>query len=187
MLAGTAGPALADGASPATTTPGQLCQTSNGSFLDLGQIANACLLPTAATEADIQHAEALCAQEGGHLFVAVGNVAYACVLPSGSSILTGPPGTGGTGTGVVTSPTGLGLLSFLNNLLGNGGSGNGLPGNGLPGNGLPGNGLLGTGLLGNGLLGNGLLGGTGLLGSGGAGNATSAGPGILRLFPIQVS
>jgi len=162
LLAATAGPALADGPTP-TNTPRQICPTTSGAFIDLGGLANVCLLPTAATEADIRQAELLCAQRGGQLFLAVGDIAYACVLPGGTSLI-GPLDTGATVPGVVAGPDRL-----LNTLLGTSNSSTGLlrgPGGlGLGGLPLP-NPVIATGVVGNGLL---------------------TGPSLLGLFPIRVS
>lgn len=122
MLAGTAGPAAAhhkaghDGGPPAHVVRGQaerLCERNNGGFVDLGALAYACVLPTGATEAEVQQADRLCDREGGALFVAVGNVAYACVLPGGATILNNLVDTGGVGGGLLTGPDGLRLFPIV--------------------------------------------------------------------------
>ena len=121
MLAG-AGPATAhhkgghDGGPPAHKIKAQaerLCERNNGTFIDLGGLAYVCLLPTGATEKEIDRAERLCERQGGDLFVAVGNVAYACVLPGGGPILNNFVDTGGPGGGLLTGPNGLRLFPII--------------------------------------------------------------------------
>ena len=122
MLAGSAGPAAAHhksghkGGPPAHVVKKQaerLCERNNGTFIDLGALAYVCLLPTGATEKEIDRAERLCERQGGDLFVAVGNVAYACVLPGGGSILNNFVNTGGSGGGLLTGPNGLRLFPII--------------------------------------------------------------------------
>lgn len=122
MLAGTAGPAAAHhkaghtGGPPAHVVKARaerLCETNNGSFIDLGGLAYVCLLPTGATEPEIRQAEQLCQAQGGALFVAVGNVAYACVLPGGGPVLNNFVDTGGLLGGLLTGPDGLRLFPVI--------------------------------------------------------------------------
>ena len=89
----------------------RLCEKENGLFVDLGGLAYACVLPTAASENDIRKAQALCGRQGG-LFASVGNVVYACVLPGTELPLDIP------GTDHLTD--GLGGLRILPILLGSG-------------------------------------------------------------------
>lgn len=121
MIAGTAGPAAAHhksghkGGPPSHKVRAQaekLCERNNGLFVDLGGLAYACVLPTAASEKEIRQAERLCEKEGGALFVAVGNVAYACLLPgSGLSVIDPKPG-GGT-VPIFDSGNGLRLFPII--------------------------------------------------------------------------
>ncbi len=85
MLAGAASPALAK--KPSSTAKAErMCERNNGTFIDVGGLAYACVLPTGATEREIKQAARQCKKQGGALFVAVGNVAYACVLPGGDIV-----------------------------------------------------------------------------------------------------
>lgn len=122
MLVVTAGPAAAHhksshkGGPPARVLNAQaerLCERNNGTFIDLRGVAYVCLLPTGATEKEIDRAERLCERQGGDLFVAVGNVAYACVLPGGGQILNNFVDTGGPGGGLLTGTDGLRLFPVI--------------------------------------------------------------------------
>ena len=122
MFVVTAGPAVAHhksghkGGPPAHVVKKQaerLCERNNGTFVDLGALAYVCLLPTGATEKEIDRAERLCERQGGDLFVAVGNVAYACVLPGGGQLLDDFVDTGGPGGGLLTGPDGLRLFPII--------------------------------------------------------------------------
>ncbi len=110
MLAG-ASPALA--AKPSQNAKAErLCEKEGGLFIDLGGLAYACVLPTAASDGDIRKAQALCARQGG-LFAAVGNVVYACVLPGTELPVGGLPIPGTDDLGglrILPVPLGSGVL-----------------------------------------------------------------------------
>ena len=102
MLAGAASPALAHKPNkpPKVSQAQRLCERNNGLFVNVSPLVYACVLPTGATQKEIEQAARLCERRGGALFAAVGNVVYACVLPGGTlpgSILgpNGPIDTGG--------------------------------------------------------------------------------------------
>ncbi len=113
MIVGTGAPALAAEADT-NAEAGTLCAANNGAFIDLDGLAYVCLLPTAATEPEVDQADVLCGEHDGVLFVAVGNVAWACVLPGGDSVLNGLLGNGGFGDGLLAALDGLGLSPGLN-------------------------------------------------------------------------
>ena len=91
----------------------RLCERNNGTFIDLGGLAYVCLLPTGASQREIERAERICERQGGALFVAVGNVAYACVLPGGGSVLNRFVDTGGPNDGLLTGSDGLRLFPII--------------------------------------------------------------------------
>ncbi len=104
--------ASAEAAAPSQNAKAErLCEKENGLFVDLGGLAYACVLPTAASENDIRKAQALCGRQGG-LFASVGNVVYACVLPGTELPVDGLP---------IPGTDDLGGLRILPILIGSGG------------------------------------------------------------------
>ncbi len=122
LLAATGGPALAHhrsghaGGPPTDKVVAQAerqCEKQDGVFVDLGDLAYACLLATDANEREIRKAERTCERAGGELFVAVGNAAYACVLPGGGDALNNFVDTGGPGGAPLLGDDGLRLFPLI--------------------------------------------------------------------------
>lgn len=82
MLAGAAGPALADKPDKPSKAE-RMCEREGGTFISVDGLVYACLFPTAASEKEIRAAAKECKKQGGALFVGVGNLVYVCLLPGG--------------------------------------------------------------------------------------------------------
>ena len=94
MLAGAASPALAHKPDRFAKAERMCEKQQDGTFTRVDSLVYACVLPTGATQKQIEQAARECKKQGGALFAAVGNVVYVCVLPTGTlpGTITGPGG-----------------------------------------------------------------------------------------------